>query len=174
MVAWPAMRANVQGSHPDSPRRVRNVCRKSYNTNLRTALFESARRCCFFTVDGSACPLRVGAGNTQPLLGRPLRMKRRASTQNTRPVIGTERRAAAVLPCVTSTRLVAKFTCSHRSRNASSGRSPMCSRPATASTCRPQMAASTTPLRPNAARRADCGCRSPMTRIITSPCSSCK
>jgi hypothetical protein len=38
MELCPAIRASVQASQPDSPRRVRKVCRSEYSTNFRTAL----------------------------------------------------------------------------------------------------------------------------------------
>jgi len=38
----PAIRANVHTSQPDSPSRVRNVCRSEYSTNGRTGF-----RLCF-------------------------------------------------------------------------------------------------------------------------------
>jgi hypothetical protein len=70
------MRANVQASHPDSPRRVRTVWRRLYNTNGRTPASRRAFLCCFLRLDGSTCPLNVGAGHIQPSSGLRVRSQR--------------------------------------------------------------------------------------------------
>ena len=54
------------------------------------------------TLDGSMWPLIVGAGQTQPSTGFPARSQRPSSVLLTLGVMGITRRAAAVLPCVTS------------------------------------------------------------------------
>src|ERR1019366_8613390 len=80
----PAILAKVQTSQPDSPKRVRNLCRKLYKTNGRTLLALMAFLCCFFTVDGSTCPLFVGAGQTQPSAGFSAASHRRSRNERRR------------------------------------------------------------------------------------------
>src|ERR1700733_8303552 len=104
----PAIRANVPASQPDSPSRVKNVCRRLYRTNGRDgfSLFlaasilniSKARPCCFFKLEDSTWPLLVGATHTQPSAGLLAASQRVSSTVRTRGVIGSTRRAAAVLP----------------------------------------------------------------------------
>ena len=61
MELCPAIRASVQASQPDSPSRVRNVCRKEYRTNGRTP-FCSILAASFATVTNAplCCFLRLG------------------------------------------------------------------------------------------------------------------
>src|ERR1017187_6675986 len=96
------MRASVQASQPDSPSRVRNVCRIEYSTKGRTFDSLTALLCCFFRLDASMCPLKVGAIHTQHSNGRPAASQRVSRIVLTLGVIGSTRRAAAVFPCVTS------------------------------------------------------------------------
>src|SRR5438445_6021654 len=108
MELCPAIRASVQASHPDSPRRVRKVCRREYKTNGRTGftLFSTAcsaivlkvLACCFLRLEDTTWPLRVGAGHTQPSTGFPAASQRASSMVLTLRLIGSTRRAAAVLP----------------------------------------------------------------------------
>lgn len=133
---WPAIRASVHASQPDSPRRVRNVWRRLYRTNGRTLLNRSALQCCFFRLEASKWPLWVGAGHTHPSAGFPALSQRPSRIPLTRGVIGSTRRAAAVFPCVTSIvpfRPLNQVTDSQRRRKHSSGRNPESTRtPATA------------------------------------------
>jgi hypothetical protein len=94
----PAIRASVQAAHPDSPKRVRNVCRSEYRTNARTLLASSAARCWPQMLFGSTWPLRVPAVQTQSSSGFPVPFQRLSSTARTRGVIGSTLRAEAVLP----------------------------------------------------------------------------
>ena len=128
MELCPAMRANVQASQPDSPSRVRNVWRRLYNTNGRTPASRRAFLCCFLRLDGSTCPLDVGAVQIQPSRGLATRSQRFSRIALTRGVIGSTRRAAAVFPCVTSSvplRPFAQVIDSQRRRYHSSGRIPV-------------------------------------------------
>jgi len=77
------------------------VCLSEYSTNGRTLLPLSALACCFLMLDPSRCPLRVGAGHTQPSMGLPASSHRLSSAVLTLGVIGSTLRAAAVFPCVT-------------------------------------------------------------------------
>jgi hypothetical protein len=61
-----------------------------------------ALRCRFLSVDGSTWPLLVGLGQIQPSSGFPPSFHRCSRIARTRGVIGRGRRAAFVLPCVTS------------------------------------------------------------------------
>src|SRR5437867_4179057 len=111
MELCPAIRARVQASQPDSPRRVRNVCRNEYRTNGRTgfALFcfassdsvLKARACCYLRLEDSRWVLRVWAGQTHPSMGLPAFLQYLSRIDLTRGVIGRTRLAAAVFPCVT-------------------------------------------------------------------------
>lgn len=88
---------------------VRHVCRSVYSSkpvNLRfgsplsslsiRVASETALACCFLRLEGSICPLRVGAGNTQaPPDAFVRRMSKMACTFG---VIGMRRRALPVLP----------------------------------------------------------------------------
>src|ERR1017187_3739821 len=96
------MRASVQASQPDSPSRVRNVWRIEYSTKERTFDRRTALLCCFLRLDASTWPLKVGAFHTQPSKGRPAASQRVSRIALTLGVIGSTRRAAAVLPCVPS------------------------------------------------------------------------
>src|SRR5712692_24272 len=112
----PAIRARVHTSQPDAPRRVRKVWRRLYSTNLRTFETLSALACCFFKLDGSTWPLLVGAGHTQPSRGLPAASQRTPNSFLTLGVMGSTRRAAAVLPCVTNSvpwRPLTQVTYSH-------------------------------------------------------------
>src|SRR5438034_9581191 len=87
----PAIRASVQASHPDSPSRVKNVCRNEYSTNgaigFRLFFFASlftarnALACCFFRLEWSMCSLLVGAGHAQPSDGFPRSEERRVGKE---------------------------------------------------------------------------------------------
>jgi hypothetical protein len=98
----PAMRASVHASHPLSPSRVTNVCRRLYSTNGRTLACLSAIRCRRLRLHGSTWPLLANAGQTQPSSGRPALSHRASKTALTRGVNGSTRRAAFVFPCVTN------------------------------------------------------------------------
>src|SRR5438270_9514203 len=106
----PAIRASVQASHPDSPSRVKNVCRNEYSTNgaigFRLFFFASlftarnALACCFFRLEWSMCSLLVGAGHAHPSDGFPAAFQRDSRTARTLGAIGSARRAGAVFLCV--------------------------------------------------------------------------
>src|SRR5689334_3151126 len=53
-------------------------------------------------LEDSTWPLRVGADQIQPSAGFPAASQRPSRIPRTRGVIGSTRRAAVVLPCVTS------------------------------------------------------------------------
>jgi hypothetical protein len=131
MELCPAIRARVQASHPDSPKRVRNVCRNEYSTKWRTLLAFSAFACCFLMLEPSRCPVQVGAGHTQPSVGFPAPFQRLSRTALTLGVIGKTLRAAAVFPWVTKRlpcRPLLQVRASHWSRKHSSGRNPVSTR----------------------------------------------
>jgi len=92
-----AIRAIVHASQPDSPRRVRNVCRNEYRTKGRTLLALGAFACCFLMLEPPSA-LRVCAGHTQPSSGFPSLSQRVSRASLTRGVIGKTPRAAAVFP----------------------------------------------------------------------------
>ena len=104
------MRANVHASQPGSPKRVKNVWRKAYRTQAGSfcvpfvSLFAlaKARACCFLRLEWSTWPFLVGADHTQPNAGFCACSQRVSRTNRTRGVIGITRRAAMVLPAVTS------------------------------------------------------------------------
>src|SRR5215472_3886937 len=84
--------------------------------------------CCFLSVDFSAWPLFVSAGNIQPSSGSFLLVQRSSRTVRTRIVIGRTRLAVVVLPCVTRTVPCLPFvqvTDSQHNRRHSSGRIPV-------------------------------------------------
>src|SRR5690242_8262075 len=101
MELCPAMRANVQASHPLSPNRVRKVWRRLYSTNDLTLESRRAFRCCLFRLHGSTWPLRVQDGHVQPSSGRLAPSQRASRMFLTLSVIGSTRRAAFVFPCIT-------------------------------------------------------------------------
>jgi len=75
--------------------------------------------CCFFKLEWSMCPVLVGAHQIQPCDGLPEAIQRDSKTLLTRGAIGRTRRAAAVLPRVTSKlplRPLAQLISSHRNR----------------------------------------------------------
>jgi hypothetical protein len=76
----------------------------------RTPASRRAFLCCFLRLDGSTCPLMVGAGHIQPSNGLPMCSHPFSRIALTRGVIGSTRRAAAVFPCVTSSVPFRPFT----------------------------------------------------------------
>src|SRR4029077_6875170 len=92
----PAIRASVHASQPEPPSRVRNVCRREYKTNGRTLDSRRAFDCCFFKLDGSKCPLLLGAVHTKPSMGLPNASHRDSRSVRTLGVIGSALRAAVV------------------------------------------------------------------------------
>jgi hypothetical protein len=95
------------------------------------AMISNAALCCFLTLEGSTCPLRVGAGQIQPSTGLFARSHKVSRVARTLGVIGTIRVAATVLPCVTNSVPWRPFTHpidSQRNRKHSSGLSPVSDR----------------------------------------------
>jgi hypothetical protein len=133
-----AIRANVQTLHPDDPKRVRKVCRSVYRTKeaIGSSLFffassasaSNVRACCFLRVLGSTCPLAVCADQTHPSSGFSAAFHLASRIALTLGVIGSIRRVADVLPCVTKSepcRPLDHVRDSQRRRKHSSGRIPV-------------------------------------------------
>jgi len=124
----PAIRASVHASQPTHPAGLGTCAGASRARRAEPRLAAEPCPCCFLRLEDSMWPLRVGAGHTQPSAGFPARSQRLSRVARTLGVIGSTRRAAAVLPCVTSSapyRPLSHVIDSHCRRKHSSGRKPV-------------------------------------------------